>query len=96
VTMTSIGQRARFPEHKERLKQWQQKIPKDLKADQRTEYMGVCKRHFDQILVNLEYSATAGLTEPFEHGHANTQFWLMIQSQLHFPILHSTCRRSTH
>jgi THAP domain len=56
--MTSKGQRVRFPKDKERLKQWLQKISQDLKADQITEYMGVCKRHFDPIFVNREYSAT--------------------------------------
>jgi THAP domain len=58
VTITSIGQRIRLTKDKERLKQWLQKIPQDLKANQITEYMGVCKRHFDPIFVNLEYSAT--------------------------------------
>jgi THAP domain len=58
VTMTSVGQRVRFPKDKERLKQWLQKIPQDLKADQITEYMGVCKRYFDPIFASLEYSAT--------------------------------------
>jgi THAP domain len=31
----------RFPKDEARLKQWLQKIPQDLKADQITEYMGV-------------------------------------------------------
>ena len=33
-------------------------IPQDLKADQTTEYMAVCERHFDPMFVIREYSAT--------------------------------------
>ena len=49
----------RFPKDKERLQLWLRKIPQDnLTADQITDYMGVCERHFDPRLIIKEYSTT--------------------------------------
>ena len=49
----------RFPKDKERLRLWLGKIPQDyLTADQITDYMGVCERHFDPRYIIREYSTT--------------------------------------
>lgn len=46
----------RFPKEEDRMKQWLQKIPQHLTADQISDYMGICELHFDPVFVLRQYN----------------------------------------